>query len=79
MNILTAVKLVLADIAKLETPAVATAVAGIAVPIIVAIAGVKVTAAEVGGWLVIADSIAATFQKLPAAKALVAAKQQRRA
>lgn len=67
-NLLAAIKLALADIAKLETPAMAAAVAGVVVPIIVAIAGVKVTAAEVGGWLILADGIAATLQKLPVVK-----------
>lgn len=65
-KLLAALRLVLADLSGLSKPAVASAVAGIVVPIAVAVCGVHVTAAEVGGWLIIAGGVAATLQKLTA-------------
>ena len=63
-KLLAAVQLVLRDLKNLEKPAVAAAVAAIVVPILVAVFGVKLTAAEVGGWLLIAGGVAAaTLQK----------------
>lgn len=61
-----AVKLVLADLAQLNKPAVASAIAAVAVPLLAAVAGLQVTAAEVGGWLLIAGAASATLQKLEA-------------
>lgn len=68
-NVLAAAKLLLADATKLETPAVASAVAGVLAPIIAAVAGVDVTAAELAGDLVLFGGVAAVLQRLPAAKA----------
>lgn len=68
-TVMAALKLVLADIAKFQVPTYAVAVAGIITPIIVAVAGVHITAAEVGGWLVVAGAVAATVEKLTNGKA----------
>lgn len=62
-NVVAVLKALLSDVAKLETPALATAVAAVLVPIIVAIAGVTVTAPELAGWLVVLGTIAAGLQK----------------
>lgn len=64
-----AAKLVLADLSQLNKPAVASAIAAVVVPIVASVAGVQVTAAEVGGWLVITGAVAATLQKLEAVPA----------
>lgn len=66
---LAALKLVLADIAKFQVPTYAVAVAGVVVPIAVAVAGVNITPAEVGGWLVVAGAVAATVEKLTSGQA----------
>lgn len=63
-KVLAALKLILADFAKLEAPTLATVVAGAVVPIIAAVAGANITAAELAGWLVLAGSLAATLQKV---------------
>ena len=68
-RLLTAIKLVLADLAALERPAVAASLAGLLVPVVVAVAGVPVSAAEVAGWLVLAGGVAALLQKLASGKA----------
>ena len=67
-RILSAFRDVLADLAHLETPTIAAALAAVIAPIAVALAGVHVTAAELAGWLVIAGGVAATLQKLLAPK-----------
>lgn len=64
-----AMRLVLADLAKLRVPSIAAAVAGPVVPLVVALVGVDVTAAEVGGWLTIAGAAAAMLQKLASGQA----------
>lgn len=68
-NVTAAVRLVLADLAKLRVPSIAAAVAGPVVPLVAALAGVDVTAAEVGGWLTIAGTAAAMLQKLASGQA----------
>lgn len=76
-KVLAAVQLVLGDLKALETPAVATSIAGIAAPIVAAVAGAHITAGELAGWLVIVGGVAATLQKLfsgQAAAALAAKK-----
>ena len=74
-KLLAAVQLVLRDLKNLEKPAVAAAVAAIVVPILVAVFGVKLTAAEVGGWLLIAGGVAATLQKLTSGQAAASLKR----
>jgi hypothetical protein len=69
-----AVRLVLQDLSALETPAIATLVAGVLVPIIAAVAGVNITAAELAGWLALAGAAAATLQKLFSGQAAAARK-----
>lgn len=73
-NALAALKLLLADVAKLDAPAVATAAAGVLAPIIAAVAGVNVTAAELGADLFLAGTIAALLQKLTSGQAAAARK-----
>lgn len=68
-KVIAALKLVLADIARFQVPTYATAVAGIVVPIVAAVAGVHITPAEVGGWLIIAGGAAAAVEKLTSGKA----------
>lgn len=67
-KLITAGKLAIADIAKLQTPALATAIAGGLAPIVAALLGVDVTAAELAGDLIAAGGVAALLQKLPAVK-----------
>lgn len=64
-----ALALVVKDAAGLSRPAVAASAAGIAAPIIAAVLGVDVTAAELAADLALAGGIAATLQKLTAVKA----------
>jgi redox-sensitive bicupin YhaK (pirin superfamily) len=73
-NVLSAVKLILGDIAQLQAPVLATAVATVLVPIIAAVAGANITAAELAGWLVLAGSVAATLQKVFSGQAAAARK-----
>ncbi len=71
-NIITALKLVIKDIAALGQPANRPLVAAIVAAIIAvaaAVAGVKLTVAEVSGWIVIAAGIAATIEKTQILKA----------
>lgn len=68
-NILAAVRLVLGDLSGLSKPAVASAIAGVVVPLAAGLAGVAITPAEVGGWLALAGSVAAILQKLAAVRA----------
>lgn len=72
-DVLTAINLVLKDIASLGSNANRGLVGGIAaaiVAVVAAVAGVHLTPAEVGGWILLAASIAATFEKLGAVKAV---------
>jgi hypothetical protein len=64
-----ALRLVLSDLSGLSKPAVALSAAGIIAPIVAAIAGVDVTAAELAADLAVAGGIAATLQKLNIVKA----------
>lgn len=73
-NVLTAAKLLVSDIAKLEAPTLAMAVATPLVPIIAAVAGANITAAELGGWFILAGTVAATLQNLFSGRAAAARK-----
>lgn len=67
-DILRAIQLVLDDVRRLGVPATATAAAGVLVPLIAAVAGLDVTAAELAGWLIAAGGVAATLEKLTVVK-----------
>lgn len=71
-TVLAAAKLLLKDIAGLSKPTLATAVAGIVVPIAASILGAHLTVAEVSGWLVIAGGLAGTLEKVTNGKAAAA-------
>lgn len=71
-TVLAAAKLLLKDIAGLSKPTLATAVAGIVVPIAASILGAHLTVAEVSGWLVIAGGLAGTLEKVANGKAAAA-------
>jgi hypothetical protein len=68
-NVKQAIRLVLADLSGLSKPAVALSVAGVVAPIVAAVLGVDVTAAELAADLAVAGGIAATLQKLNVVKA----------
>jgi hypothetical protein len=74
-QVLAALKLVLADIAGLQTVTKAAAVAAIVVPIAASIAGAHLTVAEVTGWLAIAGGVAAALEKVTSGQAKAAVKK----
>lgn len=71
-KVLVAARLIIADIAKLKTPALATGIAGIAAPAIAALLGVHVTAIELAGDLTVAGGIAGVVQNLLTGRATAA-------
>lgn len=73
-NVLAAVKLILGDIAQLHVAALATAVAAVLAPIVAAVAGANITAAELAGYLVIAGGVAGVLQKILSGQAAAARK-----
>lgn len=72
-NVLAALKLVLADLTKLEVPTIATAVAGVAAPIVLALFNVDFAPGVIAGWLTLAGGAAATLQKIVSGQAAAAA------
>lgn len=71
-SFLTAVRLVLSDIAGLQVATKAAAVAAVVVPVAASIAGAHLTVAEVTGWLVLAGGVAASLEKVTSGQAKAA-------
>lgn len=71
-QVLAALKLVLADLAKLEIPTIATAVAAVAAPVILALFNVDFAPGVIAGWLTLAGAVAATLQKIVSGQAAAA-------
>jgi hypothetical protein len=59
---------VLADAARLQNPTLAASVSAVLVAVLASVAGVNLTTAEVGGWIIAAGAIAATVEKALARK-----------
>lgn len=73
-QVLTALKLVVADLAKLEIPTYATAVAGVLVPIILGITGTNFDPAVLAGYVTLVGTVAGVVQKIFSGQAAAAKK-----
>lgn len=66
---LAAAQLVLADLTKLEIPTVATAVAGVLVPIVAGVFGQNFDPVAIAGYLTLIGGVAGMVQKLTTGQA----------